>query len=63
MAGVDQVGDDLAVLVGPTEQVVRGDDPLGGAGETAVAVEAGADERLVRQVVPGEQGGDPLVEA
>ena len=44
------------------QQVVGGDEPVGRAGEAAVAVEAGPDERLVGQVVAGEQRRDPVEE-
>ena len=39
-----------------------GDDAFRRTGVAPVAVEAGADERFVGQVVPGEHGGDPLEE-
>ena len=37
------------------QEVVAGHDPVGRAGPAAVALEAGPDERLVGQVVAGEQ--------
>ena len=52
----------LGVLLGAAEQVVAGHEPLGRRGEAAIALEAGPDERLVGQVVPREQAGDPLEE-
>ena len=50
------------MLLAPAQQVVAGDQAVRRAGQAAVAVEAGADETLVGQVVAGEQRRDPLVE-
>ena len=56
------VGEQLGVLLAAPQQVVGRDQPVRGAGQAAVAVEAGADEGLVGQVVAGEQRRDPLEE-
>ena len=62
VAAVGERGEQLGVLLAAPQQVVVRDDPFGGAGRAPVAVEAGADERFVGQVVAREHGGDPLEE-
>ena len=62
VAGVGEHREQLRVLLAAPQQVVAGDQPVGRAGQAAVAVEAGPDEALVGQVVAGEQRGDPLEE-
>ena len=54
MPAVGEAGDHLGVLLGPGEEIVRGDDPVGRAGPAAIALETRPDERLVGQVVAGE---------
>ena len=54
--------DQLAVLPAARREVVGRDQAVRRAGEAPVAVEAGADERLVGQVRAGEQAGDPVQE-
>src|SRR6266446_2557974 len=62
VTAVDQGGDHLAVLLGAAEELVGGEEVVCGAGEAAVAPQAGPDERLVRQVVTGEERRHPLEE-
>ena len=50
------------MLLAPAEQLVRGDQPLGGAGEAAVALETGLDEAVIGHVVTAEQRRDALIE-
>ena len=50
------------MLLAPPREVVGGDEPLRGARDAAVAVEAGADEGLVGEVRADEQAGDPVEE-
>ena len=50
------------MLLAPAQQLVRGDQPLGGAGEAAVALETGLDEAVVGHVVAAEQRRDALEE-
>ena len=62
---VARLGDrrqEVRVLLAAAQQVVGGDQPLGGAGEAAVALEAGLDEAVIGHVVAAEQRRDPLVE-
>ena len=50
------------MLVAPAQQVLRRDQPIGRAGHAPVALEAGADESLVGQVMAGEERRDPVEE-
>ena len=59
---VGKQADQLGVLLGAAEEVVAGHDPLGRARPAPIALEAGPDERLVGQVVAGEDARDPLEE-
>ena len=56
------VAEQLGVLLAASSRSSVGDQAVGRAGQAPVAVEAGPDERLVGQVVAGEQRRDPLVE-
>ncbi len=62
VAGLGDGRQQLGVLLAPAQEVVTGDDPLGRAGQTAVAVEAGPDEGIVRDVVAAEQRSDAVEE-
>ena len=59
---VDEVRDPLPVLLAALHDVVGGEQPVRRAGHAPVALEARADERLVREVRAGEQVRDPLEE-
>jgi hypothetical protein len=59
---LDDLGDELAVLAAPAGQVVGRDQVVLRAGEAAIAVEAGADKGLIREVGPDEQAGDAVEE-
>ena len=62
VAAVREEREQLRVLGGPAPEVLVGHEPARGRGRAAVAREAGPDERLVGQVVAGEEGRHALEE-